>query len=309
MPRVIQAAVPAEKTKQLLEEMQKVPGLIGLRLQKGISIQPPGDVIVIETLNRALPTFIRLLESHGIGAKEEGAITTTEPLCIMSQAHMTAISGDSSESIWEEMDLLIAKESNMTVNALLLMAVSGVFAAIGLATSSLHIVLAAMAIAPGFEPLARVALGLAANRRVAWRGASDTAKGYAALVLGAAVATLLLQLLGKAPLAGAASYLPAQVLLSYWTTVSPSSFLVVAAAATAGAVLIATNRSVLTAGVMIALSLVPSAAIVGMALVSGDVAILAMGLSRFAMEAVGVVAFSLAVFAWKRSRLQKRNMA
>jgi hypothetical protein len=42
------------------------------------------------------------------------------------------------------MELVVAKNSNMTVDALAIMMISGVLAAIGIATNALHLVIGAM---------------------------------------------------------------------------------------------------------------------------------------------------------------------
>jgi uncharacterized membrane protein len=206
------------------------------------------------------------------------------------------------------METVIAKESNMTVNALIVMAISGVLAAIGLSTNALHLVIAAMVIAPGFEPISRIALGAVSGSRAWQRGLSHTIQGYATLFIGAAATTLVLRALGKAPLEGEASYLSEGVLISYWTSITVSSLIVTAAASIAGAVLIVANRSVLTAGVMIALALVPAATITSMALVMGDLGLSGQGLLRWVIEVGFVAIFSLLVFAWKHARVQRRKM-
>lgn len=308
MPRTIDVTAPTEKTDQLVGDIKQLQGLIGLRLQRGASLQPPGDVITIETTNRSLPTLMQLLERHGAGRESGLSITTSAPISVISPSSASAIVSDVSESTWEEMEIVMAKESNMTVNAMLVMAISGILAAIGIATNALHIVIGAMVIAPGFEPITRLSLGVMAQGEAWQRGLSDTAKGYVALIVGAALATVVLRLLGQSPLGGEASYLPARVLISYWTTITASSLIVTAVASAAGALLIATNRSVLTAGVMIALALVPAAAITGMALVSGDMALAGQGALRWGID-VGLVAIlSALVLLWKRARVQRRKM-
>lgn len=309
MPRTVQVTVPSRQTDQLIVEIRQVPGLIGLRVQREISVQPPGDVITIELVNRSLHSLVRLLERHGVGTEPGGSITTSEPASVVSSSLVQAIVRDSSESTWEEMEIVVGKESNMTVNALLIMAISGILAAIGIATNALHIVIAAMVIAPGFEPISRLSLGAVSGSSAWRRGLTDTALGYMALLGGAIAATLVLQALGKSPLGGESTYLPTGVLISYWTNITTSSLIITAVAGIAGAILIATNRSVLTAGVMIALALVPAAAITGMALVSGEFSLALKSLLRWLIEVAFVAGFSGLVFLWKRIRVQQRRMA
>lgn len=75
----------------------------------------------------------------------------------------------------------------MTAGKLGVMATAGFLAGLGLVSGTLHLVIGAMVIAPGFEPFSRLALGLIEGSRAWQRGLLDIAKGYAALAAGAAL--------------------------------------------------------------------------------------------------------------------------
>lgn len=83
--------------------------------------------------------------------------------------------------------------------------------------------------------------------------------------------------------------------------------LVSAFAAAAGAVVITGQRSVLTTGVMIALALIPSMSIVGMALASADLALAGRGFVRWSVDAVLVVLISAVVLGLKQLLLHRRR--
>lgn len=306
MPRRIEITVPTGESERLVEQLRESPGIIGIRVQKGIALDPEGDVVTVDVINRGLPDVALLLARAGVGSEPGTSLTTSEPISVVSSSRARQITGDSSEATWEEMEVVIGKNSNMTANALLVMAISGVLATIGIATNALHLVLGAMLIAPGFQPVVRIALGLVAEGR-GWRsGISDTLLGYAAVAAGAAAAALFLMAIGNSPLGGEASYLARGTLLSYWTTITASSVLVTLVAGIAGAVLVASNKAVLTAGVMVALALVPGAAIFGLALVAGEPRIAAAGALRWAMEAGIVLGASGLVLGWKRRSVHRR---
>lgn len=308
MPRIVEVTVAPSDTERLLDDLGQARGVIGVRLQRGASVSPPGDVVSITITNRGLHPLVAALQSRGIG-QSQGSLTTSGPLSVVAPGHADAVSSDTSEASWEEMEQEIARESNMTANGLAVMSLSGVLAAVGLSNNALHFVIAAMVIAPGFEPLTRISLGaVAGSRSVIRRGLVQTVTGYLALMLGAALATLLMRLLGKWPPGAESSYLPPLQLLPYWSTIEGPSILVSVAASIGGAVLIAANRAVLTAGVMIALALIPSAAMIGMAAASLDIAMGLKGLLRWAIEAALVVGLSAVVFAWKRHRTHRRVM-
>jgi uncharacterized membrane protein len=65
-------------------------------------------------------------------------------------------------------------------------------------------------------------------------------------------------------------------------------------------------RIVWTAGVMIALSLVPSAALVGMGMASLRADLVTAGAMRWAIEVVIVALTSMLVFGWKRYSIHRR---
>jgi hypothetical protein len=307
MPRRVEIAVQPQTTGPLVDAIAGLPGLLGLRVQQGVSRLPPGDVVTVEITNRGLHELVRLLDGHGVGSSPAGSYSTSEPVGIVSASSAAEIVTDSSEATWEEMEVVIGKNSNMTVNAFLVMSISGVLAVVGIATDALHLVLGAMLIAPGFQPIVRIALGVVSGGGAWRRGIAHTLQGYLTLVAGAAAAALLLQALGRSPLGTEGSYLPAGVLISYWTTIAVPSVIVSVVAAAAGAILIATDRAVLTAGVMVALALVPGAAITAIGLVAGEYAVAASGLVRWLMEVGVVLLVSLMVLQWKRSRLHRRR--
>lgn len=197
----------------------------------------------------------------------------------------------------------------MTPAMILVMLAAGVIAAIGLLTNALHLVIGAMVIAPGFEPISRFSLGLL-NKKPSWKvGMVGTVKGYSALVAGAALGTILLKAIGYAPETTQSTYLPTGALLSYWTSITVTSVLASAMAATAGAMLIIRQRSVLTAGVMIALALIPAAANVGIGLASWNTGLIASGLMRLVIEVLLVAVISLIVFFIKWKLVEKRKMS
>lgn len=308
MPRIVEIAVPSDQTDTLISEIKGLKQLISLRVQRGISIHPEGDVVTLEVTDRSLHGLMQLLDKRGMLQDPGVSFTSSQPLSIISKESAMEITNDTSEATWEEMQVTISKESNMTPNGLGIMLISGVLATIGIATNALHIVIAAMVIAPGFEPIVRIALGVI-TRNITWRkGIIDTAKGYAMIIIGSAVTTFILQAAGKNPMGGEASYLPAGVLVSYWTSLAFPSLLITSAASIAGVLVIITNRSILTAGVMIALALVPTATITGIALVTGELDIAGKAFLRWLIEVSFIAIFSLLIFIWKKSKVHKRRM-
>lgn len=308
MPRTVEIVTPSSRTELLLAELNQFPGVASLKVQHGVSLKPRGDVTTVQLTNRALPDFMRLLDSLGIGQESGTSIATSSPLSIVSPSDNSAIVDDSSEATWEEAEQTLVKESDATLNTLALMALAGTIATIGIATNAVHIVIGAMVIAPGFQPLLQIPLGIVARTGSWKRGLIMSAKLYAALLLGAAATALLLQGTTSGAFGSQITYLESYELISYWRSITVPSILASAAAGLAGALLVSTQRSILTSGVMIALALIPAASLIAIATATTDLSLLRDASLRWLIDVALVIAAGLIVFEWKRLRTHRRSI-
>lgn len=309
MSRVITITVPPLQTDTILREVEMLEGLIELHVQKGISVRPSGDLITVQITNRSLHELMRRLRKHGLGQPGGVSLTTSDPDSMISSGSNNKIDRDEQESTWEEMEMIFSKDSNPTLNMLGSMAVAGILATVGIATNALHLVIGGMLVAPGFMPIMRISLGIVTQNRKWHYGIIDTCKGYLVLLTGAAFTAMILKAIGKDALQGYISYYDTyQTLTSYWTTITPSSIMASAAAALAGGFLIASKKSVFTSGVMIGLALVPSAALVAIALVSWNTEIAGQAALRWMVDVGLVLVISILIFWWKEIEIHKRKM-
>ncbi|WP_421681946.1 DUF389 domain-containing protein [Stutzerimonas urumqiensis] len=289
-----------------MAELATLDGIVGIRVERGVSVKPPGDVVSVDLTNPAQLLLMERLQKYRLGESDESSISSSEVLSSISWPSAGLLTRERTESTWEEMESSLLKESNTTANTVLLMFCAGAIAAIGVSTNALHVVIGAMLIAPGFEPISRIGLGVVANSHAWRRGLSDLVRLYLVLMVGAATATLMFMAMGVYPLSSQPGYLGEGQLLRYWTTVNLTSTVVSVLSAIAGAVLISTNRSVLTAGVMTGLALVPAMTITVMALMLGDWTTSGQAFLRWLVDVCTVLVFALVVFAWKRRFVQRR---
>lgn len=274
--------------------------MLSVRLHRGASVQPEGDVVEAEVLDRDIGQVMALVDDVGLGQDPSVSVTTSAPSSVVSAGQMPAVVRDTSTSTWEEIELTLGRESTMTAPKVVAMALVGVIATAGILTGALHVVVGAMVIAPGFEPLVRIALGLV-HRRRSWRdGLVDSARGYGAVLLGAATCAGLLSASGTSLPEGGETYHSGAALVSYWTSTTVASVIVSAAAGVAGALLVVARRSVLTAGVMIALALVPALTMVAISAVSADPSLLARAALRWLIDVAAVVGASVVVLELHR---------
>lgn len=308
MPRSIQLTVPAHRTSSLLNDLRSIEPL-SLRLHEGVSLEPSGDLISLDVANNQLSEVMRIADRYGLGSEDGVSMSTSVPLSVVSES-FSGLTREQGSTSWEELELTMGQESTMTADKVVVMFIAGVVAGVGIVTGAIHVVIGAMVIAPGFQPFARFVLGLVNGART-WRGGViDVLRGYGALLAGATVAALLSLVLGTSALdgGGEVTYLISDDLVAYWTTITWGGVVVGIAAGVAGGLLMAINRTVLTAGVMVALALVPTAAMVPMALVAGDVPLAGQALLRFAVEVALVLATIAGVFLFKTRADQRRTV-
>jgi hypothetical protein len=306
VPRSIQLTVPSHRTASLLTELKSLEPL-SLRLHEAVSLRPSGDLVVLEVANNQLSPVMQIADKYGLGKPDGVSMSTSVPLSVVSES-FTGLTREQGRTSWEELELTMGQESTMTADKVVVMFIAGVIAGAGIVSGAIHVVIGAMVIAPGFQPFARFMLGLV-NGSKTWRGgAIDVLRGYGALLAGSTVAAVISVLLGTSALngGGEATYLLSDDLVTYWSTITWTGVTVGVVAGVAGGLLMAINRTVLTAGVMVALALVPTAALVPMALVAGDVPLAGQALARFTVEVVLVLATIAGVFLLK-TRTDKRH--
>lgn len=300
MPRSIEVSVDPTKADEILERVKDVDGVVGLARQAGASLLPPGDIVTIRTTNDATRAVLEVLRDLDVA--EGGSVQTSAPRSVVDRTHQRAIDHETNETTWNEMAFLLRLDTNNGQNYLATMFLAGAIAAVGLWTDTLHLIVASMVVASAFEPLVRISFGLVAGpRSLVASGIASTIAGYAMLALGGAVALLVLRAVDP----GAAPALASRRWVQYWTYVPTTGVIVSVFAAAAGTFIVIGQRSVLSTGVMIALALIPSMSLVGMGLVSGDLALAGQGFVRWAVDAGLILVVSAAVLLAKRALVHR----
>lgn len=300
MPRVVEITVPPGQSDTVATQLGDREDVLTLRVLRGVSLQPPGDVVVAEVLDSGIADVMRLADDVGLGTDSSVSLSTSLPQSVVSADARDRVIRDRTTASWEEVELIIGRESTMTAPKLLIMLLAGVFAGVGLQTGALHVIIGAMLVAPAYEPLARISLGLINQSRGVRHGLRDFGVAYLALAVGAAAVGALATLIGS-PLSSASdTYLPTDAFEKYWTTITWTSVLVAAGGGIGGALLIVLNRRVLTTGIVIALALVPSISLAVLELFDGQPTLAAQALLRWALDVVFVVVGCALVFEVKR---------
>jgi len=304
MHRTLEITVAPTATDQLLQELVGLDEVIGVAVSRGASHKPVGDVITVHALNRDTDEVlkcVRLAEADG-----PISVVTAEVASIIDPAKQERIDNDVDEAIWEEMETGLRHQGRVTVNFLTLMALGGAIATVGLLSEPVPQVtafIAASIIAPGFEPLVKIPLGLVLRRgNVVQRGLVSAGLGYLVLIGAATLVFLLLRVSGAVTVTQL-THNPEVERLAH-----PSSLdlLVSACGVVAGLTMIAAYRRSVIAGALIATVLIPAAALVGAAIAAGEGGLIVSGLKRLAIDAAFLLVLGSGVFFIKQSTVHHR---
>jgi hypothetical protein len=197
----IEIAVPAKATEGVLTELEALEGVVHLSVVYGASVKPPGDVVTAHVLNREVDAVLVVVAR----ARRSGpvSVSTAEVQSIIDEHVARAIDDDVDESPWEEIERRLRHHGQLNRNFLALMGLGAVIAVAGLVSAPIPQALALAAagiIAPAFEPVAKLAVGLVRGSWYAVRRALIAMSGgYVSLAVVGALAYLALHALGTQP--------------------------------------------------------------------------------------------------------------
>jgi Domain of unknown function (DUF389) len=255
MHRTIEIIAHPSYTDTLIQELEQLEDVISLSVVREASVKPEGDVLTIHVLNRGADEVLGLAKT----ARQHGqvSISTAELGSIIDPEHERKVANDIDEAIWEEAETGLRQQSQITANYLVLMALGGVIATMGFITESPSqqtiALIAAAIIAPGFEPLAKLPVGLGLRRwSVVGTGLSSAGAGYLVLAIAAAVVFVVLHLIGIGTVEEFISNSEVQTLAH--PTVR--EILISACGAVGGMVMVLSYRRYLVPGALIALAVI-----------------------------------------------------
>lgn len=188
------------------------------------------------------------------------------------------------------------------------MAIGGALAVAGLLSPPVPQALALAAAAvltPAFEPVAKLAVGLV--RRSGYRirrAAVSVVVGYLVLAAAGGVTFLVLSALGPASPKTVASSEGVHLVVDP----TAADWLVGAGGAVAGLLIITSFREAALAGALIALALVPAAALVGAGVAAGDGGLALNGLQRAVVDMALVVVLGGIVVVAKDALYHRRTV-
>lgn len=305
MHRTFEISAGSQHTQSLIHQLQPLDEVIGLSVQPNGSIKPPGDVITLHILNRGADEILRRIAD--VCGESAYTVVTSEHASLIDRQHSEAIENDVDEAIWEEVETGLRHNGHITSNYLTLMAIGGVIGAVALVsdpTPQAVAIVAASVIAPGFDPLAKLSLGLLLGKKeLLWLGLKSSFWGYGLLIIMAALAYWFMELTGAVSTADFTGNPEVKNLM----TPSSREYLMSVSGAIAGGVMIAAYRESFISGALMALAFIHSAAMIGVGLVSGEYFYARQGAERLLLDMALIVGGCWLVFFIKQRTVHKRK--
>lgn len=305
MHRTVHISLPSENTDEAVRRLLALDGVIGLSLMKNSSLKPPGDVLIVDALNRGTGDILKVIEE--VVENEKFSITTSESASLIDPASRESIRNDVDEALWEEIIAGLRHQGRISTNFILLMIAGGALAAVGLVSDPVPMMMAfatAGIIAPGFEPVVAIPLGVVFKRfGIVGRALLSVVAGYATLILAAAAVIKILLVTGHVE--------RDQLIASrdIETMINPTlkELIVSGFGAAAGIIITAAYRRSVIAGALIALVIIPAAAVAGAGIAITDANLLIGGLLRFAIDVAFIIGLGIIIFALKQIFLHRRE--
>ncbi|MCW2921330.1 MAG: hypothetical protein JWL76_1204 [Thermoleophilia bacterium] len=280
----IEVHAPDAQAQRAAELLAVAPHAINVTRQRGVLIDPPGDLVSCDVPREVANGVVESLHEAGFCSGDSN-VTLIGDLTHLSERADTAelaASGSASDAlIWRQLRDLLDEELTPTVTFLLFMVLATMLGAIGVVTNSAILVVGAMVIGPEFGPLAALFVAVLDGRwRAAARGALTLVVGFAIAIAAASLFTLALDATGAFP-----DRLEFAGFVKEVATPTTLSFVIALVAGVAGTLAITSSRSGSLIGVLISVTTIPAAA--------DAAALLAYGREREAVDAMLTLAINL----------------
>jgi hypothetical protein len=302
---IVVSGVPGA-VAEIAQRLDGSSDVISLAVHRGASLHPKGDVLVIDILNRGADGLLHTLRDPV--ARQEIVVAIKPTSTLIDRVRRLDIFRDAEDVVWEEVESDLRGQGRLSVNYMMLMSLGAAIAAAGFAFGGPVMkgtaFIGASIVAPAFEPVTKLSLGLVLRRwQSAWQGLLAVLAGYLALVVVSAATWGLLRLLtpGSHPL-------PLDHEVSDLLARGPQSWIISLAAATAGAIIVTSLRETVIIGPVIALVVVPATALVGVAVAAGQYAVAAAAALRAAIDVVAIIGCCAAIFWLKRRQRRGRHL-
>jgi hypothetical protein len=294
--------------RRLADEILPLDGIVGLAYDAGGSLKPRGDVLQVEVLNSFVDEVLRRARPAIDDERSELVVVIAQSTALLDRARSHLIEKDADEIIWEEMEADLRNHGRISWNYAILMTLGGIVATVGFLQETVSQAIAfvgAAIIAPAFEPVAKLAQGIALRQlKVCRRAVASIAVGYAVACAAAFVTAVALSWGDGGRLQ---EVLRGQPVLPDLIRFHAPPLLMSAAAAIAGIVMIVSLRDLYVVGPLMVLVLLPNVTLIGAGLALRDGGLALDALRRLGVDLLMIVVLGGAVFSWKQRGFHRRR--
>lgn len=296
----LRLVVPAQLAHPVRELLVGDPRITNVTNLVGAGIDPAGDLMGADVARESADEVLDALRRLGLG--RDGSISITVPQATPFDAAdriEELADGEPDDSVMWDVVLAQASDAAKPSRSFqLFLTLATALAAIAVLTDSPILVVGAMVVGPDFGPVGAVCTGLVCRRwRLAVRAAALLARGYLAAILVVA----LLALLGRAAGVVTADQVAGpRPLTGFIWRPDLWSVLVAIIAGMAGALALTAEKSNTLVGVFIAVTTVPAAGNLALALATWLPSEINGSLAQLAVNVVGLLVGGVAVLGGQR---------
>lgn len=301
----LRVIAPPELRGDLVELLEREPGVAHIALHRQAGIDPAGDLLTADIAREVANDVVERLKALGLA--DRGAITMEAIDTVVSKAAYRAekkAPGDPADAlVWEELIGRTREESTLNLTFLLFLCLACLIAAIGVITDSTVTVVGAMVVGPEFGPLAALSVALVRRRMdLARRASTALAVGFPVAMVVTAIATLAGEAVGWVDLANLREFRHVDFIFQ----VGPLSVVVALLAGAAGMLSLVSAKSAALVGVFISVTTVPAAGFAVVAATTGDWDVVAKSVAQLAINLVCITVAGVLVLTVRRGGTASR---
>ena len=189
----LRLTVPSRDAPRILEALRATAGVAHLAHLPGASTEPGGDLILCDVVREATGALVDWLQEQRV--HHEGAITITTVSTVISAradaAEVAAPGYGTDALVWDELEVHARENAMLTPSFVVLMAIAGMIAGVGILLDSPILIIGAMVVGPDYAPVSAVCVFTVRHRWPEARHAVATL----VIALGAAALASLVQAL------------------------------------------------------------------------------------------------------------------
>ncbi len=189
----LRVTVPFDRTDAVRDLFDRCPGTAHLAVLPGVSVHPPGDLVLADVARESADALVRALREMHVD-RDGGITIEAVDTAVSSHAERAeeAAPGDGADAVvWEQVVRTTASDSSLSVSYLAFLTIATLLCGVAIVNDSAVLLIGAMVLGPEFGPLAGLAVALVHRRRgVARAAAKALGVGFVVAIAVTALLTL-----------------------------------------------------------------------------------------------------------------------